>query len=301
MKIKTNQLVLLLILWAITLKSQAQVGINKDNPDSCAIFQVSDEKRGVIFPQIDFDANFGDTSKLSDGLLYYNTNQHKFKYYSKNKKWQCINPWNATDTANISTNGSVTIRDTLRVNTKIAIGTTTITSTTVNATTVNAINGNGIIPIGGIIMWSGATTPPSGWSLCDGTNGTPDLRGKFIVGYSTADADYNSIGKTGGEKLHQLVKSEIPQHVHTISSDTHSHTTSLYYRQFDFGGTGGSYMNTGPQSMPDSQSLSSSSYTHDHGGSTGSGTGLTDDGNGKADGHENRPPYYVLAYIMRIK
>src|SRR5690606_15095281 len=35
---------------------------------------------------------------------------------------------------------------------------------------------------------------PTGWQLCDGTNGTPDLRGKFIVGYNSADADYDAIG-----------------------------------------------------------------------------------------------------------
>ena len=42
---------------------------------------------------------------------------------------------------------------------------------------------SGFIPKGGIIMWSGATTAiPQGWALCDGTNGTPNLRDRFIVG-----------------------------------------------------------------------------------------------------------------------
>lgn len=50
------------------------------------------------------------------------------------------------------------------------------------------------MPTGGIIMWSGTVaTIPSGWHLCDGTNGTPDLRNRFIV---CADADDSGVAKT---------------------------------------------------------------------------------------------------------
>lgn len=53
----------------------------------------------------------------------------------------------------------------------------------------------GIIPIGGIIMWSGAQNAiPQYWQLCDGTNGAPDLRDRFIVG---AGNNY-TVGATGG-------------------------------------------------------------------------------------------------------
>ena len=59
---------------------------------------------------------------------------------------------------------------------------TTSGKMTVNGDLVvsGSINGTGAVPIGGIIMWRG-TTPPSGWQLCDGSNGTPDLRGRFVV------------------------------------------------------------------------------------------------------------------------
>ena len=51
------------------------------------------------------------------------------------------------------------------------------------------------IPSGGIILWSGSTgSVPSGWYLCDGTNGTPDLRNSFIVGAGNTYA----VGATGG-------------------------------------------------------------------------------------------------------
>ena len=59
------------------------------------------------------------------------------------------------------------------------------------------------IPKGAIILWSGPVTAiPSGWALCNGQNKTPDLRGKFIVGYDDSTEgvamEYNVIGKTGG-------------------------------------------------------------------------------------------------------
>lgn len=57
---------------------------------------------------------------------------------------------------------------------------------------------NGIIPIGGIIMWSGTVaTIPANWQLCNGTNGTPDLRDKFIVGATSDDAGAAKTNLTG--------------------------------------------------------------------------------------------------------
>jgi microcystin-dependent protein len=79
------------------------------------------------------------------------------------------------------------------------------------------------IPIGIIVMWSGAASSvPSGWALCNGqtvgSSTTPDLRGMFIVGsggtYSTGD--------TGGSESVTLVPSNLASHTHTIASHTHS-------------------------------------------------------------------------------
>jgi microcystin-dependent protein len=79
--------------------------------------------------------------------------------------------------------------------------------------------GFGLVPSGAILMWSGET-PPVGWALCDGTNGTPDLRGRFIVGYDPSDPDYNATGLTGGEKSHTLSQTEMPGHVHSVTGST---------------------------------------------------------------------------------
>lgn len=120
---------------------------------------------------------------------------------------------------------------------------------------------------GMIVMWSGDPgSVPTGWALCDGTSGTPDLSGRFIVGYSELEVDYDEIGKTGGESFHTLDITEIPAHSHggvpLAGADT------------DRG--------VGDASL----------FSLDTTGSTASaGGGL---------GHENRPPFYTLAFIIKL-
>ena len=86
----------------------------------------------------------------------------------------------------------------------------------------------GVVPSGGIIMWSGSVASiPSGWFLCDGTNSTPDLRDRFVVGAGSSYA----VGATGGADSVTLSTSQIPSHSHSFSATTggsgsHSHTYS---------------------------------------------------------------------------
>jgi len=142
-----------------------------------------------------------------------------------------------------------------------------------------------LLPTGAIIMWSGAITDiPMGWVLCDGTNGTPDLRNRFIVGAG----DKYDIGATGGEDTHVLTIAEMPAHNHTGSTNStgaHTHTvrggtgTSDHtYPHFSSAGTGYT-------------SSTSSAGAHSH-------TVITNNSGG-GTAHENRPPYYALAYIMK--
>ena len=66
---------------------------------------------------------------------------------------------------------------------------------------------------GTIVAWRGtAATVPSGWVVCDGSNGTPNLRGSFILG---ASSSYPA-GSTGGEAAHTLSLAEMPSHTHNI-------------------------------------------------------------------------------------
>jgi len=121
------------------------------------------------------------------------------------------------------------------------------------------------IPTGGIIMWSGSIASiPSGWSICNGTNGTPDLRNRFIVG---AGNSY-TVDSSGGSASVTLSVAQMPSH-------THNFWTSL-------GGMVTSEVTAGIQ-YP---------YGTDMGAATlASGAGAS---------HENRPPYYALAYIMKL-
>mgnify|MGYP001077165972 CR=1 FL=1 len=140
-------------------------------------------------------------------------------------------------------------------------------------------------PIGGIVMWNG-TTPPTGWNLCDGTNGTPNLTNRFIVSYGSS----YGVGATGGADTVALTAAQIPYHRHTFSGTTnttgaHSHT---YKEAGPVGGEGrgerfGSYLATKSTS-------SAGNHAHTVSGNTGY--------QGSNGAHENRPPYYALAYIQ---
>jgi microcystin-dependent protein len=158
--------------------------------------------------------------------------------------------------------------------------------------------GFGLVPSGTIVMWNG-TTIPNGWALCDGTNGTPDLRGMFIVGYDPNDPDYNVIGLTGGEKNHLLLTSEMPAHTHSVTGSTstdgdHNHGYDDRY------GTNtrevtpaiGVQVRDIPYTTEPKTTNNAGDHTH-----TVTGSALT---TGGSQAHENRPPYYVLAFIMKL-
>ena len=136
----------------------------------------------------------------------------------------------------------------------------------------------GTLPTGSIVIWSGAANKvPDGWALCDGTtnNGvvTPNLAGRFVVGWSDTDSDYSTVGNTGGEKKHQLKVDELPSHSHSYSFKGADLTLSWkdnnnFYNQSEHYGN------------------NNTKYTDNAGGD---------------QPHENRPPYYALCYIIRVK
>lgn len=119
---------------------------------------------------------------------------------------------------------------------------------------------------GMILMWSGATNEiPSGWALCDGQvhDGTltPDLRDRFIVG---AGGTYD-VNETGGEALHTLTIAEMPSHSHPgLATEKRVGDADAHdYDMFKCQPAGASGAAGGDQP------------------------------------HENRPPYYALAYVMK--
>jgi microcystin-dependent protein len=154
------------------------------------------------------------------------------------------------------------------------------------------------IPAGVIVMWSGAIgNIPAGWALCNGANGTPDLRDRFVVG---AGSSYG-VGATGGANTVALAGNQMPAHTHGFSGTTNSagnHQHLLPHIQFNAPwGVGASissnrFLETGSGSEVDGLTGPAGAHAHSFSGTTGNA------GSGQA--HENRPPYYALAYIMKL-
>jgi hypothetical protein len=145
------------------------------------------------------------------------------------------------------------------------IGTTAATGTT--------------IPAGLISLWYGSIgSIPSGWYLCDGSNGTPDLRDRFIVG---AGSTY-SVAATGGSTTHTLTTSEMPSHTHTatVTDPGHVHSSVVGF----FGVT------SGPNASGIGAGNTASAVT---------GITVTNSATGSGTAFNILNPYYALAYIMK--
>lgn len=139
-------------------------------------------------------------------------------------------------------------------------------------------NVSGGIPTGAIMLWSGAAeNVPAGWHVCDGTEGTPDLRGRFVLGANAA----HTVGETGGEETHTLTVDEIPKHSHYELADFSGGVVAPLVSRHGTGSSAtGRYF---PSSTSEGQ------YKK---------LGTEPTGNDKP--HNNMPPYYVLCYIMKI-
>ena len=217
---------------------------------------------------------------------------------------------------------------------------TTQIATTAFATAVAAA----AFPSGGIIMWSGSIVSiPSGWLLCNGSSGTPDLRDRFIVGAGSTYA----VNATGGFATYSLSTAQLPSHTHTgttssvdinhihsgatagmnqntvhshgVSDPGHSHT--LTTNRTSKSGNATPFMLTDPnvgENINGSASFGTSgsgtgisiagaNVDHLHSFSTGGMSAnnihnhtFTTDATGSGALIDNRPPYFALAYIMKV-
>lgn len=159
--------------------------------------------------------------------------------------------------------------------------------------------GGDTLPIGGIIAFD-SDTIPKGWLLCDGravsrtkyaelfkaigtkhgsgdgstTFNLPNPKGRTLVGKDSTDTDFNTLGKTGGEKTHTLTVSELPSHSHIINS----------FRQYETG------------SSTDSSKLGRTTTGADGGSST-----IATGGTGENEAHNNLQPYMTTNFIIKAK
>lgn len=199
---------------------------------------------------------------------------------------------------------------------------------------VTGQSGGGGVPSGGIILWSGAANAiPTGWYLCDGQNGTPDLRDKFVVG---AGNNY-AVGATGGsadatlvEHTHNVTGSTNNHNGHshtggTNSTGSHTHTGSTNttgahsHRWGTDDGVGANGGNNNPDANggTDWRAFTDTQGDHSHNISTNSEGSHSHNVNTNQDGAHshnvngstnsqgssatgaNLPPYYALCYIMK--
>ena len=148
----------------------------------------------------------------------------------------------------------------------------TLPASLVVTTNLNVNGSINFLPKGCVIAWSGALADiPYGWALCDGSNGRPDLTGRFIVGTGKPTGDISAnpnnllFGTNGGEQQHKLTIAEMPKHNHNIHDYSHA------------GIGGGGY----PNGLYNWSPPPLSGYQGDD------------------QYHNNMPPYYVLYWIIK--
>lgn len=142
-------------------------------------------------------------------------------------------------------------------------------------------------PVGGIIMWSGAAIAiPTGWKLCDGTNGTPNLRDKFIVGAGSGYA----VGASGGAPSITLSVAQLPPHSHGVNDPGHAH---VFDSRFGWG-----------EGAPDPGHPRADSNSPQIPWETGivlpNTTGISIQNAGSGQSVNTLPPYYALCFIMKV-
>lgn len=213
-------------------------------------------------------ANNVSTSALANGagILVGSPTVSSLTYSHANLGWGTANNFNIG--GNLSVTGAA-----------FAVTAANGTSNTQLATTeFVAYNG---IPSGSIVLWSGAVVAiPSGWYLCNGSNGTPDLRDRFVVGAGNVYA----VGNVGGS-----TDAIVVTHSHTATSNVtdpgHFHTVIA-----NPGGSSGAF---GGGSSASATSINSDTKT------TGITVSTTVDSTGSSGTNANLPPYYALCYIMK--
>ncbi|NQY11742.1 MAG: hypothetical protein HRT71_19775 [Flavobacteriales bacterium] len=331
---------LLLITLSCT-SAIAQIGINTLLPDSSSVLDLSgadNQTRGLLIPRV--DPNDSTAKKLvieprANGLLVFDSIRSQYYFWqSSDSEWYSLNRWKAADSDTViytednsvgigvvtpserlEVGGNVKVSGNIDAGGNLDIGGDIEVDGSINSKGTVKQHGEDLLPPGAIIMWSGAIADiPNGWDLCDGSTydlldgsgGTitsPNLKGRFLVGYDKDVADYSK-GNTGGVKTVTLTaaQSGMQSHTHDYSSTTGGdgdHTHKVYTRK---SGTKIGDHTTAAFARSDTRSLNSEgSSTDSPGDHTHAVSGTTDATSATATAsHENRPPYYTIAYIIKL-
>jgi len=183
-----------------------------------------------------------------------------------------------------------------------------------NVTTLksSSVSGFGTTPLGGIIMWSGSVdSVPAGWALCNGqtvnTRTTPDLRGRFVVGAGTGAVGLTSRDPNarGGNETTTLTVGQLPVHNHNVTGTTTSNGEHNHvYGDIFYSEGGGTVAVTSKKGSGDSDNDNSGweiSRNTANAGNHAHTFNVTSGNAGSGESFSNLPPFYALAFIMRVQ
>jgi microcystin-dependent protein len=175
------------------------------------------------------------------------------------------------------------------------------------AVKARSFEGVGAVPKGAILMWSGSENAiPAGWALCNGEKGTPDLRGRFVLAAGQgANLTNRPAGQPGGAEQHQLTVPQMPGHNHggvTGKDGVHQHRIHSLSGDRAFGAAEGKRAsgNDGYQQVAGEGQFKASEWmitanddtpAHQH----------TIHYEGASQAFSLMPPYYTLAFIMKVE
>jgi microcystin-dependent protein len=185
-----------------------------------------------------------------------------------------------SDADNFVVGGAFTCTGAAVFSSTVALGSTataTTQSSGDNSTKVatTAYVANNAIPSGGIIIWSGsAAAIPTGWYLCNGSNSTPDLRNRFVVGAGSTYA----VAATGGS-----ADAIVVSHSHSVTDPGHQHNILM--------SSANNTLNSTPSKLSTTQNQTGNTET--------ATTGISIQSAGASGTNANLPPYYALCYIMK--
>lgn len=154
-------------------------------------------------------------------------------------------------------------------------------------------DGVGGVPSGAIVMWGGLIANiPAGWLLCNGQNGTPDLRDRFIKG-ATLEA-----GATGGSATHtHAAHTGVINHTHPVNVTDPGHTHDQMRFPTATGGSTGFTVDTSMSGTPATANVTGSRTTGITAASTNPAGGVA---SLTHDTPSNEPPYYALCFIQKV-
>ena len=287
------------------INSFGQVSIGSVlKPDINVILDLTNfGSKGLLLPK----TNTPPTSP--PGNIVFDTSYNMISYADKSGVVNYLSPWKAdlnkdvtySDTGKIIINYTGSYPD--KVILEVQDGSVKVNNGDVNVTNGKIKEeGNALLPTGVIVMFSGTTAPP-GWAICDGSDATkldgtgdfttPDLRGRFIVGYDSGDTDYNTIGEFGGSKIMSHTHVVNPPSDSTSAGGAHSHTGTTANNNGSGTGKTDSNNSDGAVQNHTHTFTTDSIKTHKHEIDIPpfSSAGATND--------ENRPPYWTLAFIMK--